>query len=138
MRPWVLIVSASAFYIHFSLNRFGGVAGRLSDYLLVGERVSRLYRPAAWICFAGVLQSVVFLAVFEYWNYLTGLAFSLSRTNPLHWRGALLPLGISFFTFEFIHYAVDRYEKDRGRRAERISWRLSVFPDDGCRADQTL
>ena len=30
--------------------------------------------------------------------------------------GAFLPLGVSFFTFEFIHYAADRYngKADRG------------------------
>jgi alginate O-acetyltransferase complex protein AlgI len=113
VRPWVLVLSASAFFIHFSLNGFGGAAGAYCLLIFLWESAfSRLYRPAARICFVGVLQSVVFLATFKYWNYLTGLAFSCSRTNPLHWRGAFLPLGISFFTFEFIHYAVDRY---RGR-----------------------
>jgi alginate O-acetyltransferase complex protein AlgI len=46
--------------------------------------------------------------VFKYWNFLTGLVYG-SAQNPLAWSGAFLPLGISFFTFEFIHYAVDRY-----------------------------
>jgi len=130
MRPWVLIVSAGAFYIHFSLNGFGGVAGACCLTIFLWESAfSRLYRPAAWICFAGVLQSVVFLAVFKYWNYLTGLVFSLSRTNPLHWRGAFLPLGISFFTFEFIHYAVDRYrgKTEAGALSEYLAF-IMFFP----------
>lgn len=29
-------------------------------------------------------------------------------TNPLRWQREFLPLGISFFTFEFYHYAFDR------------------------------
>ena len=130
MRPWVLIVSAGAFYIHFSLNGFGGVAGACCLTIFLWESAfSRLYRPAAWICFAGVLQSVVFLAVFKYWNYLTGLVFSLSRVNPLHWRGAFLPLGISFFTFEFIHYAVDRYrgKTEAGALSEYLAF-IMFFP----------
>ena len=130
MRPWVLIVSAGAFYIHFSLNGFGGVAGACCLTIFLWESAfSRLYRPAAWICFVGVLQSVVFLAVFKYWNYLTGLVFSLSRTNPLHWRGAFLPLGISFFTFEFIHYAVDRYrgKTEAGALSEYLAF-IMFFP----------
>ena len=45
----------------------------------------------------------------KYWNFLTGLAFGAPQHNPAYWAGAFLPLGISFFTFEFIHYAVDRY-----------------------------
>ena len=51
----------------------------------------------------------MFLVVFKYWNFLTGLVFGDPRNNPAFWAGAFLPLGISFFTFEFIHYAVDRY-----------------------------
>jgi len=55
------------------------------------------------------VQTILFLIVFKYWNFLTGLIFGAPTHNPLYWAGAFLPLGISFFTFEFIHYAVDRY-----------------------------
>src|ERR1700733_15953280 len=43
MRPWVLIVSAGAFYIHFSLNGFGGRAGAgCLPIFLGGGRLPRL------------------------------------------------------------------------------------------------
>jgi len=44
-------------------------------------------------------------------------------------RAKFLPLGISFFTFEFIHYAVDRYEgkTEAGSAAEYLSFIL-YFP----------
>lgn len=47
------------------------------------------------------------LGIFKYWNFLTGLLF-WHNANPVRWQGAFLPLGISFFTFEFYHYAYDR------------------------------
>jgi alginate O-acetyltransferase complex protein AlgI len=50
---------------------------------------------------------VLLLGIFKYWNFFTGLFF-LHPPNPLRWAGAFLPLGISFFTFEFYHYAWDR------------------------------
>lgn len=69
--------------------------------------VSRLYRPGARWCLFGLAQALLFLGIFKYWNFFSGLFF-FHRTNPLHWQGAFLPLGISFFTFEFYHYAWDR------------------------------
>ncbi len=109
-RPWVIVLSACFFYVYFSLLGFGGVVGAFCLSIFLWESIfSRLYRPGAAICFIGVVQSVIFLAIFKYWNYLTGLAWSATSANPWHWSGAFLPLGISFFTFEFIHYAVDRY-----------------------------
>lgn len=51
------------------------------------------------------------------------------RDNPFLWRGAFLPLGISFFTFEFIHYAVDRYKgrAERGSLGEYLAF-IFFFP----------
>jgi alginate O-acetyltransferase complex protein AlgI len=114
-RPWVIVVAASLFYVYFSILGFGGVVGAFCLSIFLWESIfSRLYRPGAAICLFGILQSIVFLVIFKYWNYLTGIAWSGAAANPWHWSGAFLPLGISFFTFEFIHYAVDRY---RGQAA---------------------
>jgi hypothetical protein len=49
------------------------------------------------------------MVIFKYRNFLSGLLWPIPSNNPLYWKSAFLPLGISFFTFEFIHYAVDRY-----------------------------
>ena len=59
--------------------------------------------------------------------------------NPLYWKNAFLPLGISFFTFEFVHYAVDRYRnKTEEGSVDRIPGVHFVFSDHGGRADQAL
>src|ERR1700730_2088221 len=124
-RPWVLILSASGFYIYFSLHGFGGIAGAFCLSIFLWECAgSRLYRPGASICLLGVLQSIAFLAVFKYWNYLTGLLGAFRSSNQWHWSGAFLPLGISFFTFEFIHYAVDRY---RGKTSDGAASEYLAF-----------
>ncbi|MFZ0681150.1 MBOAT family O-acyltransferase [Candidatus Binatus sp.] len=129
-RPWVLILSASLFYLYFSMHGFGGVAGAFCLSIFLWESIfSRLYRPAAIVCLVGVAQSVVFLVVFKYWNYLTGLVWSGALSNPWHWSGAFLPLGISFFTFEFIHYAFDRYrgKTSAGAVSEYLAF-IMFFP----------
>ena len=108
-QPWVCLIFGAAFFVFFSLVQIGGVAGACCLLIFVWESIfSRFYRKGSPLCFVGIAQAIIFLIVFKYWNFLSGLVFG-SAHNPVLWAGAFLPLGISFFTFEFIHYAVDRY-----------------------------
>jgi alginate O-acetyltransferase complex protein AlgI len=129
-RPWVLALSASGFYLYFSLHGFGGIAGAFCLLIFFWEcLVSRFYNRGEFLCIFGVLQSILFLVIFKYWNYLTGLLWIEQINNPWHWSGAFLPLGISFFTFEFIHYAVDRYrgKTSAGMASEYLAF-IMFFP----------
>jgi len=112
-RPWICSFFGCAFFVFFSLTAVGGLPGAFCLGIFLWETMfSRLYRKGSWLCWIGVLQSIIFLTIFKYWNFLTGLYFGPPDHNPWYWKGAFLPLGISFFTFEFIHYAIDRH---RGR-----------------------
>ena len=109
LQPWVCITFGAAFFLYFSITQVGGIPGACCILIFLWESCfSRLYKQGSLICLVGIAQSVLFLVIFKYWNFLTGLFFP-SGHNPAIWAGAFLPLGISFFTFEFIHYAVDRY-----------------------------
>jgi alginate O-acetyltransferase complex protein AlgI len=128
-RPWICSFSGCAFFVFFSLTSVGGVPGAICLTVFVWEAIfSRLYRKGSAFCWVGLAQSIVFLVVFKYWNFLTGLIYGQLR-NPWHWSGAFLPLGISFFTFEFIHYAMDRYrgKTEAGSAIEYMSFIL-YFP----------
>jgi len=122
-RAPLLVLSGMAFFVFFSLTAVGGVVGAVCLGIFLWEAVcSRLYRPGSRWCWAGIGQAILILLIFKYWNFLTALA-----GGPAHdwrWAGAFLPLGISFFTFEFIHYAQDR----RLGRAEAGSvWEYLAF-----------
>jgi len=109
-QPWVCLLFGGAFFVFFSLTQVGGIAGACCLLIFIWESIfSRFYKPGSLLCLIGIAQTILFLVVFKYWNFLTGLLFAPMGRNPLHWSGAFLPLGISFFTFEFIHYAFDRY-----------------------------
>lgn len=111
LRPLVCFVFGAAFFVYFSMTQVGGVAGAFCLLIFIWESLfSRLYRKGSKLCVIGVVQAIVFLVIFKYWNFFTGLIFGAGAANPWRWEGAFLPLGISFFTFEFIHYAVDRYK----------------------------
>jgi alginate O-acetyltransferase complex protein AlgI len=112
-RPLVILASGSLFFLYFSYTQLGGLIGAACLGIFLWESlVSRFYKPGSWFCAVGVIQTILFLAVFKYRNFLTSLVWPIPAHNPFYWQNAFLPLGISFFTFEFLHYAVDRY-KDR-------------------------
>jgi alginate O-acetyltransferase complex protein AlgI len=109
----VILASGSLFFLYFSYTQLGGMIGAACLGIFLWESlVSRFYKPGSWFCAVGVFQTILFLAVFKYRNFLTSLVWPIPAHNPFYWQNAFLPLGISFFTFEFLHYAVDRY-KDR-------------------------
>ena len=111
VRPWICIFFGAGFFIYFSLTQLGGRAGAACLLILVWEALfSRLYKPKSRWCLVGIAQAIGVLFIFKYWNFFAGLIFQLSPEHAVFWRGAFLPIGISFFTFEFIHYAADRYK----------------------------
>jgi alginate O-acetyltransferase complex protein AlgI len=129
-QPWICIGFGAAFFIFFSLTQLGGIAGAACLAIFLWEAIlSRFYKQDSLICLIGIAQTLVFLIIFKYWNFFTGLLFGPPAHNPLFWAGAFLPLGISFFTFEFIHYAVDRYRgaTPAGKFSEYLAFIL-FFP----------
>jgi alginate O-acetyltransferase complex protein AlgI len=129
-RPWVICFSGCLFFTYFSLTALGGAIGAACLLIFIWESmVSRFYKPGSWVCWLGIVQSIGFLMVFKYRNFLSGLWWPIPNENPLYWRNAFLPLGISFFTFEFIHYAADRYRNktEEGKLSEYLAFIL-FFP----------
>jgi len=130
VRPRIIFFSGSLFFTYFSYTQLGGVAGAACLAIFLWEScVSRFYKPGSWVCWAGIIQTVIFLAIFKYRNFLTGLWWPVTSQNPLYWKNSFLPLGISFFTFEFVHYAVDRYRNrtETGSVSEYLAFIL-FFP----------
>lgn len=113
-RAWVITAFGVAFFAYYGNVHFGGLWGSLCVGIFVWELLtSRLYRPGSRWCLVGIVQAIVILCAFKYmtflsvvWDDLGGLA-SLPRLGPV--PRLVLPLGVSFFTFEFIHYAADVY-----------------------------
>ena len=108
LRVWLLILSGILYYVSHdarSVLLIGGLAlgtfaaGKVLEYRGVARRACMV---------ASVLLLVLVLVYFKYLGLLTGTFASLSGL-PLFVQKIALPLGISFFTFEFIHYIVDRY-----------------------------
>lgn len=130
LRPWWIAAIGALFFVYFSVTELAGWIGATCLLLFLWESfLSRLYSPGSRWCLTGVAVALVSLGLFKYWNFVVGLVASIDKNHPLHWAGQFLPLGISFFTFEFIHYAVDRWKgrAERGTVGEYLAFIL-FFP----------
>lgn len=111
---WVIVAFGIGFFLYFSALLFGGGWAALTVLILVWECItSRLYRKGSRFCLFGIVQAILLLAVFKYLGFLARVwndSTSWLSFPELHGLPKLiLPLGLSFFTFEFIHYAADCY-----------------------------
>jgi alginate O-acetyltransferase complex protein AlgI len=121
-KPWVISAFGAAFFVYYGYLHFGGVWGALCVLLFGWEILtSRLYRPGSRWCWFGIAQALVILGAFKYLTFASQSYDDLAHLLHLPPLGPIarwvLPLGVSFFTFEFIHFAADSY---RGK-TERVS-----------------
>lgn len=68
------------------------------------------YKRRAWLVFSLVIN-LGMLGYFKYTNFLFEIFADLSASNfePLH---IILPVGVSFFTFQSLSYTIDIYRKE--------------------------
>ena len=128
VRPWIIAGFGCLFFAYFAWS-LAGLRGTLCLGIFLCEAVySRFYAPGSRWCLAGMVQALLVLGLFKYWNFFTGIIF-WHHHDPLHWQGAFLPLGISFFTFEFYHYASDRRTgtAEKGSLGEYLAF-IFFFP----------
>ncbi len=94
----------------------------LADYLfgLLIDRNPRYKR--LWLGLS-VLLNLGLLAYFKYANFfvqeLTGVLLKMN-VSPIEWSGVILPIGISFFTFQKLSYVIDVY-RGESRPLENVT-----------------
>lgn len=113
-RPWLLIASYYFYIQAFPIYGFLIAGMTIGNYLL-GWAIWRTQGKARRVMLAlAVVANLLTLGYFKYANLLLMSVWSGLRLLPSLKLDAVtlnivLPLGISFFTFEFIHYAVEVY-----------------------------
>ncbi len=125
-RQWVLIFASLVFYGWWDVRFVPLLVGQVSVtwcLALLHERYG-----ARWLLVLGVALNLLSLATFKYLDFLvanieaaTGIA--LPRAN------LVLPIGISFFSFQLISYLIDRMRGDAPIYAFRpFALFVMVFP----------
>jgi alginate O-acetyltransferase complex protein AlgI len=89
----------------------------------IGLAIDRDYRrPRLWLGL-GIGFDLGLLGYFKYANFFVATAETISGVDWA-WTAVVLPIGISFFTFQQIAYLVDIYRREA---FERDPWRYALF-----------
>jgi len=113
-RTTVLLVASYVFYASWSVPYAAMVFALVVVNFLFGLALGRTARDRRLVLAAFIAFDLGVLGVFKYFDFASvsivagaHTLFGLALDPPL--LRLVLPLGISFFTFEFIHYLVDIY-----------------------------
>lgn len=114
------------------INKPGLQADGSFEALDIGTPRSRAQKTALWI---SILTNLGLLGFFKYFNFFTDSVNELAvllGTGPLFERtlNVVLPLGISFYTFQSMSYSIDCYRGEARaiRRFVDFSCYVSLFP----------
>jgi alginate O-acetyltransferase complex protein AlgI len=108
-RQTVLIIASLVFYGWWDVRFLPLLIGQITGSWLLSlwhERSGRI-----WPLYAGVVLNLASLATFKYLDFLIGMVQSVIGID-LPRAHLLLPIGISFFSFQLISYLVDRMRND--------------------------
>lgn len=128
-RPAFLLLASYAFYADWSPPFLLLIVGMtVVNYVLGLVQDRKSPRVRSWLVMA-VAFNLTTLGIFKYLGFLDSTVLSLVHAIglPSSWPVVrlILPLGLSFFTFEFIHYQVDLY---RGGEPIRSPIDFALFP----------
>lgn len=116
-RPFKNLILIAASGVFYAAGGFKGFAIILLSVLvnfLTGYAIGALRernRGAKYVLVAGVLANVALLGYFKYAGFLVESLNGIASTN-FQGLDVVMPMGVSFFTFQGISYVVDVY---RGR-----------------------
>jgi alginate O-acetyltransferase complex protein AlgI len=123
-----LVLASLFFYSYWKLEYLPLLLGSLLVNFLVGNelaqgRMARSEVPRKGLLTAGILANLALLGYFKYANFFADNVHALTGW-ALDWPKVVLPLAISFFTFQQIAYLVDSY---RGHTREYDFLRYALF-----------
>jgi len=128
---WVLILAASCyFYMAFIPKYILILAITIMVDYMAGIGLEKLEgRKRRWLLVASIFTNVGMLAFFKYFNFanenIAALAEFIGWNYPIHSLSIILPIGLSFHTFQSLSYTIEVY---RGhQKAERHLGYLALY-----------
>jgi alginate O-acetyltransferase complex protein AlgI len=128
---WALILTASCyFYMAFIPKYLLILAITITIDYFAGIGLEKYEgRKRKWLLIASILSNIGMLAFFKYFNFanenLTTLANFIGWNYPIKNLAIILPIGLSFHTFQSLSYTIEVY---RGRyKAERHFGYLATY-----------
>ncbi|MBS1954451.1 MAG: MBOAT family protein [Cyanobacteria bacterium SZAS-4] len=104
----MLLVASYIFYASWMPVFLLLILGMSAANWFIGKWLFKAHNKSV-IFKCGIAFNLLLLAIFKYANFCYGSFCFMTSGKPDATLNILLPLGISFFTFEFIHYLFEIY-----------------------------
>lgn len=108
----ILVIASLYFYAYFNIKYlYIIVVSILANYL-----INRIFRKIEGkklrllVLLAGLAFNLGMIFYYKYYDFLIGIINSMASSN-FNLINVMLPLGISFFTFQQLAYVIDSYKK---------------------------
>jgi D-alanyl-lipoteichoic acid acyltransferase DltB (MBOAT superfamily) len=135
-RETLLLAASYFFYMSWDWRYAGLLAFSTAVDWALGLALGRTERPRPRrvLLVVSLVVNLGILGLFKYWNFVmeslawTSAAVGSSWTPPLH--RLLLPVGVSFYTFQSLSYTIDVYRREIPveRSLRRFALFVSFFP----------
>ena len=128
---WVLLLAASCyFYMAFIPKYILILAVTITVDYFAGLGLEKLEgRKKRWVLIASILTNIGMLAFFKYFNFanenLAALANFIGWNYPIQNLSILLPIGLSFHTFQSLSYTIEVYRGNQ--KAEHHFGYLALY-----------
>lgn len=120
---WILLLISSCYFymafvpVYILILGFTIVIDYFAGILIEGSTGKR---RKSWLV-VSLIANIGVLAIFKYYNFIndniTALLYGVGQSNPIPYLNILLPIGLSFHTFQAMSYTIEVY---RGhQKAER-------------------
>lgn len=129
-RQLFLVAASGYFYAQWNVKYLGLVAVVTVLDFCAGLLIERFPARKRWLVALSVASNLGILGFFKYYNFLAESLVEIARLATGHapllpHADVLLPVGISFYTFESLSYVIDVY---RGKlRAHRSILEYALF-----------
>ena len=136
LRNLVIVIASYAFYGWWDYRFLALLALSTASSYASGIAIEKCQerKTAKWICAANVVFNLSILAFFKYFNFFGENFARIMDTLGWHtdWvmLDILLPVGISFYTFQAIAYTIDVYRRSTTASHNPITFAafISFFP----------
>lgn len=107
-RTAVLVAASAIFYAYFRIDYLFLLLASITANYVIGNRLQR--QPGKPLLVAGIIANVALLAYFKYTDFFIAQINAVTGGHT-PFLNLVLPLGISFHTFQQIAYLVDSHQR---------------------------
>ena len=132
-RNLLLLIASIIFYawggVSYTLIMFSSITINYIFALLIDKTIEDYKKKRVYLIFCVILNLLI-LGYFKYTDFVISIINSISKKEVIQLKNIVLPIGISFYTFQALSYVIDVYREQNKAQKNIINLALyiSFFP----------